>query len=898
MAELDLDPTLGEGENKREMGAAARVGAARARGAAREVPSDDKWVDQNGPAREAKWWYSTFHTVTAMVGAGVLSLPYAMAYLGWGPGTFVLALSWCITLNTMWQMIQLHECVPGVRFDRYKDLGSHAFGPRLGPWIVLPQQLIVQVGCDIVYMVTGGKCLRKFMEIACTNCTPIRQSYWICIFGGVHFFLSQLPDFNSVSGVSLAAAIMSLSYSTIAWVGSLSHGQVPDVSYKYKKTSGADQMFRIFNALGQITFAYAGHAVVLEIQATIPSTPEKPSRIPMWKGAVWAYFINAICYFPVALIGYWAFGHDVADNVLVALQRPGWLIASANLMVVVHVIGSYQGKGKRIVVEDNEENDGDVQKVNGNELVENAAFWGEVDKVIDTHVSQSTPAPPSPPPAPPSPPSPPAPPAPPSPPPATAAPVSPTENYEENNEGQDQVSDGTYAEEESEDSDDNNVDWMGQNEGNHNSDESYSDGGGGLLDSDEELTWEPDYDKGRCPIFDPETILNPGFELEQIFTSKSEFRQVVHSHAINTMRNIKITANDTRRIYAKCVAEGCEWRLHALKLKDDDAYQIREYEPNHNSGSNTHSDLRRQNLGSPVILKQSEESDSNGKKKFQSSYVGLKPLRDGFLAACRPFIGVDGTWLKGPHTGILLTAVGVNPNNSLYNIAYAIIQSAENRFCVKHLVDNMQKAGYKDLPIEQVLWSVARATTVPDFEKKFKKILDLNEGLKGWMKDKPPHQWSRSHFSPYSKCDAILNSICETLNGNLMEARERPILTCLEWIGQHIMVRFQQLRDKAKKKWEGQRICPRIMKILEKRMKSSVNCIPLKSNDWHFEIHCSEGEQCIADLRKHTCSCRSWDLSGIPCNHAMSAISFMVHNPLDYVNPCYSVETFHMAYKP
>ncbi|KAG9152902.1 hypothetical protein Leryth_012523 [Lithospermum erythrorhizon] len=277
-----------------------------------------------------------------MVGAGVLSLPYAMAYLGWGPGTLVMVVSWCITLYNMWQMIQLHESVPGVRFDRYYELGRHAFGPKLGAWIVLPQQLIVQVGCDIVYMVTGGKCLKKFMEIACTDCTPIKQSYWICIFGGVHFFLSQLPNFNSVSGVSLAAAVMSLSYSTIAWAGCLSRGRVPDVSYSYKKTSDIDYMFRVFNALGQISFAYAGHAVVLEIQATIPSTPEKPSKVAMWKGAVWAYFINAMCYFPVAFIGYWAFGHDVTDNVLVALERPAWLIAAANLMVVVHVIGSYQ----------------------------------------------------------------------------------------------------------------------------------------------------------------------------------------------------------------------------------------------------------------------------------------------------------------------------------------------------------------------------------------------------------------------------------------------------------------------------------------------------------------------------------------------------------------------------
>ncbi|XP_040867818.1 LOW QUALITY PROTEIN: lysine histidine transporter-like 6 [Glycine max] len=296
----------------------------------------------SSPPRNAKWWYSTFHTVTAMIGAGVLSLPYAMAYLGWVPGTLFLLISWCLTLNSMWQMIQLHECVPGTRFDRYIDLGKHAFGPKLGPWIVLPQQLIVQVGCDIVYMVTGGKCLKKFMEIACTNCTQIKQSYWILIFGGIHFFLSQLPNFNSVTGVSVAAAVMSLSYSTIAWVACLARGRVENVSYAYKKTTSTDLMFRIFNAIGQISFAFASHAVALEIQAIIPSTHEKPSKIPMWKGIIGAYIINAICYFPVALVGYWAFGRDVEDNVLMEFERPSWLIASANLMVFIHVVGSYQ----------------------------------------------------------------------------------------------------------------------------------------------------------------------------------------------------------------------------------------------------------------------------------------------------------------------------------------------------------------------------------------------------------------------------------------------------------------------------------------------------------------------------------------------------------------------------
>ena len=122
----------------------------------------------------------------------------------------------------------------------------------------------------------------------------------------------------------------------------MARGRVENVSYAYKKTTSTDLMFRIFNALGQISFAFASHAVALEIQAIIPSTHEKPSKIPMWKGIIGAYIINAICYFPVALVGYWAFGRDVEDNVLMEFERPAWLIASANLMVFIHVVGSYQ----------------------------------------------------------------------------------------------------------------------------------------------------------------------------------------------------------------------------------------------------------------------------------------------------------------------------------------------------------------------------------------------------------------------------------------------------------------------------------------------------------------------------------------------------------------------------
>ncbi|KAJ6321483.1 hypothetical protein OIU77_011537 [Salix suchowensis] len=162
------------------------------------------------------------------------------------------------------------------------------------------------------------------------------------IFASVQMVLAHLPNLNSISAMSLAAAVMSLSYSTIAWAATLNKGVQPDVDYGYKASTRTGAFFGFITALGDIAFAYAGHNVVLEIQATIPSSPEKPSKKPMWRGALLAYLVVAFCYFPVAWIGYWCYGNSVDDNILISLQKPSWLIAAANMFVVVHVIGSYQ----------------------------------------------------------------------------------------------------------------------------------------------------------------------------------------------------------------------------------------------------------------------------------------------------------------------------------------------------------------------------------------------------------------------------------------------------------------------------------------------------------------------------------------------------------------------------
>ena len=76
----------------------------------------------------------------------------------------------------------------------------------------------------------------------------------------------QCPNFNALTMVSLAAAVMSITYSTIAFGASVAHGQVPDVHYNLDGYTLANGLFGVWNALGTVAFAYGGHNVVLEIQ--------------------------------------------------------------------------------------------------------------------------------------------------------------------------------------------------------------------------------------------------------------------------------------------------------------------------------------------------------------------------------------------------------------------------------------------------------------------------------------------------------------------------------------------------------------------------------------------------------------------------------------------------------
>nr|GFA17317.1 transposase, mutator type [Tanacetum cinerariifolium] len=115
--------------------------------------------------------------------------------------------------------------------------------------------------------------------------------------------------------------------------------------------------------------------------------------------------------------------------------------------------------------------------------------------------------------------------------------------------------------------------------------------------------------------------------------------------------------------------------------------------------------------------------------------------------------------------------------------------SAEHRFCLKHIYDNM-KLSWRGQLYKEMLWRCATSTSVQRFDKHMEKLKDFNKDAYEWLKKIPPQHWYRSNFFGRAHYDVFLNNICEVFNRQLVNGRDKPIITCLEFIKETPMKRI------------------------------------------------------------------------------------------------------------
>lgn len=145
-------------------------------------------------------------------------------------------------------------------------------GDKLGKWLAMFPIMYLSGGTCVALIIIGGSTCKQFYQIACgPTCTqPLTPVEWYLVFTSAAVVLSQLPNLNSIAGVSLIGSITAVGYCTIIWVVSVAKGRRPGVSYNtVRGSTQIDHIFDVLNALGIIAFAFRGHNLILEIQVYI-----------------------------------------------------------------------------------------------------------------------------------------------------------------------------------------------------------------------------------------------------------------------------------------------------------------------------------------------------------------------------------------------------------------------------------------------------------------------------------------------------------------------------------------------------------------------------------------------------------------------------------------------------
>ncbi|XP_021738189.1 uncharacterized protein LOC110704678 [Chenopodium quinoa] len=324
---------------------------------------------------------------------------------------------------------------------------------------------------------------------------------------------------------------------------------------------------------------------------------------------------------------------------------------------------------------------------------------------------------------------------------------------------------------------------------------------------------------------------------------------------------------------------------------------------------------------------------------FMRMYICLQPLRSGMIKGCRPPIGIDGFHLKGAYPGQILVAVGKDGNNNIYPLAWATVEVenkdtwcwfleclkkdlgdvcdgggwtfmsdrqkgllealevqvpfAEKRFCVRHIWANF-KLQFSGSTFKQLFWDAARATTLADFEVAMESIKFLSKDAFVFLDDIPAKHWSRNAFSSNCKSNMLLNNVCETFNVVIREARDKPILTQMEWLRRYMMKRHNE-KWEAGKKMEG-KVTPYVTKLFERIERAARHCIVQVSRGDSYEVELN-GDTVLVDIGDRTCTCYHWQLTGIPCVHRFACILDKRVDLEDFVDEYYTKQKYMHAYE-
>ncbi|XP_020675825.1 uncharacterized protein LOC110094834 [Dendrobium catenatum] len=337
--------------------------------------------------------------------------------------------------------------------------------------------------------------------------------------------------------------------------------------------------------------------------------------------------------------------------------------------------------------------------------------------------------------------------------------------------------------------------------------------------------------------------------------------------------------------------------------------------------------------------------------RFQRLFWAFGPSITGWNY-CRPVLCLDGTFLLGKYRGTLLTAIGMDANNCLCPLAFAIVESECNeswilflrqvnelllvvtnrhnlciisdrhaglvrgcreifpnvahRHCLRHLRENFKKAirhmGLGDDEfLCQKMYAAGNTYDKGYFNRCMEDMKRIKVDIHQWLVDRDVSRRSLTNYGGF-RYGVMTTNAAESFNGVLKRARGLPIQALITAIYYNIIAMFmRQLEFIATEEQQNNNFfAPRVQTSL-KRVEDEARRMtePIRLNLHEFQVVDMSSRSYSVDIldgRRCKCSCGKPLLYHLPCSHVVSCLALLRLTHFDYISPYYTNNNYKLSY--
>ncbi|XP_076941165.1 uncharacterized protein LOC143610621 [Bidens hawaiensis] len=334
--------------------------------------------------------------------------------------------------------------------------------------------------------------------------------------------------------------------------------------------------------------------------------------------------------------------------------------------------------------------------------------------------------------------------------------------------------------------------------------------------------------------------------------------------------------------------------------------------------------------------------DTKPDSSFHRFFVSFHASISGFQNGCRPLIFLDDIPLDAKYQGTLLIATAADGDDGVFPLSFAVVDDETDddnwfwfisklkscapisqpitfvanftkglqdsiakvfggecfhAYCLRYVAEKLNNDLKGRFSHEarrlmvQDLYAAAYAPKVEAFEQCVQDIKAISPEAYDWVVNSEPQHWANVFFNG-TRYNHVTSNFGQLFYDWVSDAVELPITHMIDVLRGKLM-ELVYTRRVDSNRWTTT-LTPSMEEKLKNESLKARSFQVLPSESSVFEVHGETVE--LVDISQWDCSCKGWQLTGLPCCHAVAVFECVGRNVYDYCSRYFMAESYRKTY--